>query len=108
MNNNQSMQYPQNLINVNCATSMFQSPLQLRPPFIPLSTVPQYYMLNTPQLSQLSQLPQHIQTQLIEEGLPKNAIILPIHQMDSFKQAMRQNIMKNNQIVNGDHQSTKK
>merc|ERR1712232_452162 len=83
--------YPQHLINVNSnmASQPFQSPMHVRPPFIPLSAVPQYYMLdNMPKLSSLSQLPLSIQHQLMKHGLPANAIILPIDQVDKFKQAM--------------------
>merc|ERR1711971_499566 len=97
--------YPPNLINVNSGSSL-QPPLQLKPPFIPLSTVPQYYMLNNTQnntdnnaspllpsnqLSQLFQLPHHIQLQLMQQGLPQNTLILPIDQIQNFKKVLQAN-----------------
>lgn len=43
---NTTYQYPRNLIDVNRCQSICQ-PMQLKPPFIPLSTVPQYYSTST-------------------------------------------------------------
>eukprot|EP00483_Globobulimina_turgida_P008041 UN08057 len=91
---NAQMMYPMNLINVNAGGSLQTAPLQLKPPFIPLCTVPQYYAAASNQLSSLGQLPQNIQLQLRQQGLPQNALILPIDQMENFKKMFEAN--KNN------------
>merc|ERR1719242_675477 len=121
------MKYPLNLINVN-GSSSFTAPLQLKPPFIPLSTVPQYFSTSSmaqqtqtaqqttkplPAVSQpatLLQLPPQAQAELLRKGLPRNALILPIDQMQNFKKMMNGKMQNQSQnakanAVNGKIQS---
>jgi len=91
-------QYPMNLMNLhqNSTASSFPAPLQFKPPFIPLSTVPQYFspMVQTNQPSTLLQLPSHIQTALLRCGLPPNALIMTKDQAQNFRKMMNGKMKK--------------